>query len=1072
MSQLKALGGLKLEDSAFTRPLPLVLLSYLSLEGRQQRKHVAELFWQDGNLMKSLSMTLTRLRQGAGEVIAGDQQKIWASISSDVKALLESLDKSQWQRASELYTGAFLEGIVLKDWGSELEEWVYTTREYLAERVQYALLNLAEEAAKAQDFDKAGELAERAYTLPGLASNEPTTLKRLYTLLCAGANLRAPEVRKEAEDYGLKLELTKQAAREMFKPSSKTTSLPLRGTSFVGRDEELTELATLLNKPNVSLLTLLGPAGVGKTRLALQLAHEQQKLGAFKDGVHFIPLDALNDSGLLPSSLLGHLGLTQPGKTELLTQVIDFIADKTLLLVLDNFEHLIEGSSLLSTLTSKCPNLKLFVTSRERLNVEEEFIYALEGLPYSKELSDDATLSDAVQLFNERARQVQSRFRVDEHLTDVIRICELVEGLPLGLELAASWVRLMSCKDIGDEIERGLELLVSASKNVPERHRSLKAAFEQSWKLLTPKEQEVLRKLSVFVGGFRREAASEVAGATIPVLASLVDKSLLKVLPNGRYDRHPLLYQFTKEKLSEQVDEQLETQAKHAHFQLALAEQAQPHLQGKEQHFWFQRLSEEHGNVRVVFAWLDALEDTTTALKLATLLSSFWFLRGNFHEGRTCLTALLTKTNDVSNTRAEALLHAGRFNFMQGDYPPARAYYEESLDIAKGLQALSIWARALLGLGQVSYHQGDTKGSRPLYESGLELARRSGDKTTLASALFRLGAFEQEQARNDQARAYLGEAERLFAELGNDVSRARTLNSLANVWADLGEADKALHLYEESLELLRALGDEHGAGITLINLGNNVERQGDEAKAITYYQEALTLFRDFGDKRMVSFVLVNLGTTFHHQGNLSKARALLEESLALQRSIGDMQRLADVLRSLGNVSRERGDQEEAYRYYHESLHICREQGDMWAVIRGLDELANWYVKKVDYIEASRALNEALGLASKTNDKLALISLLETRATLETLSGEAVVAAQLLAHVKVMRQHSKLARKANQHSEVQEQLVNLRERLGQKIFAEAWVRGKRLEPGQILELALKGSDSSPRQPSETVTTTSL
>jgi hypothetical protein len=441
--------------------------------------------------MKSLSMTMTRLRQGAGEVIGGDEKKLLAIVPSDVKELLESLDKSGWKEANDLYTGAFLEGVVLEDWGSELEEWVYTTREYLAERVQYALLNLAEEAAKEQDFSKAGELAERAYSLPGLGSNEPATLKRLYTLLCAGANVHAPDVRKEAEDYGLTLELTKQAAREMFKPSSKTTSLPVRGTSFVGRDEELTELVTLLSKPTVSLLTLLGPAGVGKTRLALQLAHEQQKLGTFKDGVYFIPFDALNDPGLLASSLLSQLGVTPHGKTELLTQVIDFLADKTVLLVLDNFEHLVEGSRLIAEVVSKCANLKILVTSREKLNVEEEHLYALEGLPYSRTPSKDAALGDAVQLFNERARQVQARFQIDEQLADVIRICEFVEGLPLGLELAASWVRLMSCKEIADEIERGLELLVSTAKNIPERHRSFRAAFEQSWKRLSQKGQRL-----------------------------------------------------------------------------------------------------------------------------------------------------------------------------------------------------------------------------------------------------------------------------------------------------------------------------------------------------------------------------------------------------------------------------------------------------------------------------------------------------------------------------------------------------------------------------------------------------
>ena len=301
MIHLKALGGLKLESVPFTQPKPLLLLTYLAIEGSQQRKHLAELFWREGDRMKSLGVALVRLRQGLNEGIESDTKKAWAMVSSDVKELLEALDKNNWQEADKLYTGAFLDGIMLETGNNELEEWVYSTREYLAERVQHALLNLAEEAAQLQDFLKTGELAERAYKLPGLAGTDLTNLKRLYPLLCAGNSLCAPDIRKEAESYGVTLQLTTQEAREKFKLEAKSSSpLPMRNTLFVGRDEELAELATLLSKPNVSLLTLLGPAGVGKTRLALQLAHEQQKLNTFKDGVYFIALDALTDSSLYP----------------------------------------------------------------------------------------------------------------------------------------------------------------------------------------------------------------------------------------------------------------------------------------------------------------------------------------------------------------------------------------------------------------------------------------------------------------------------------------------------------------------------------------------------------------------------------------------------------------------------------------------------------------------------------------------------------------------------------------------------------------------------------------------------
>jgi hypothetical protein len=232
MTQLKVLGGLKLEPSVFTQPKPLVLLSYLSLEGPKPRRHLAELFWPEGKRMKSLSMTLTRLRQGAGDIIKVDDRQAKTTLACDAKLLLEFLDNSHWQRADELYTGAFLDGVVLDDCSNELEDWIYTTREYLAERVQYALLKLAEEAAKEEDFVKAGLLAERAYRLPGLTGHDPGALKRLYPLLCASQSLLAPSVRKEAESFDLSLALTTKQARAIYKAEKKhDSSLPMNSFS-------------------------------------------------------------------------------------------------------------------------------------------------------------------------------------------------------------------------------------------------------------------------------------------------------------------------------------------------------------------------------------------------------------------------------------------------------------------------------------------------------------------------------------------------------------------------------------------------------------------------------------------------------------------------------------------------------------------------------------------------------------------------------------------------------------------------------------------------------------------------
>ncbi len=899
MVHLKALGGLRLEftgfkSTQFTQLKPLLLLTYLSVEGGQPRKHLAELFWPEGDRMKSLGMSLLRLRQGLGEGVESDDKKAWTTVSSDVKALLTALDKSQWYEANEFYTGAFLEGVVLEAWSSELEEWVYTTREYLAERVQYALLNLAEEAAQHQDFAKAGGLAERAYKLPGLSGTDVTILKRLYPLLCAGNCLHAPDVRKEAASYGVTLQLTTQAAKAMFKPTASGPSpLPVRGTSFVGRDEELAELATLLSKSNLSLLTLLGPAGVGKTRLALQLAHEQQKLNAFKDGVYFVSLDALSDASLILPTLLSHFGLTQQGKTEALTQLTDFIAERNILLVLDNFEHLTEGSSLLSELLSQCPNLILLVTSRERLNLEEEHVFALEGLPFAITPTGDAKLSDAVQLFGERAQQVQPRLEIDKNLNDVIRICGLVEGLPLGIELAASWVRLMSCQDIASEIERGLELLTSASKNIPERHRSLKAAFEQSWKLLTSKEQEVLRKLSVFFGGFRREAASEVAGATIPILASLVDKSLLRVLPNGRYERHLLLYQFTLEKLAAQVEEETKTKERHGDYFMQFLVELRKDLEGSEQQKAREVIGEELNNIRSSWLIIIASADEARFMAVCESLAHYFSTTGQTIEGialfKLGLQHVSQTTQAFSQNPKHTMLLFGETSLLyrSGNFAEVSRLGREVLIAFQRLGDDYGTMKTYHLLGRSALREGNYDAEN-WHEQGLTLAKRLADDSALALSFSNLADVCNQRGKFIEAKQYYKQALTLYQKLGNPTSQVYISNNLGDVHLGLGELGEAKRYVEEGLHTAKRIGFQAIVPYFLYNLAVIAKRQEAYEASESYLLEALTLTRTTHDKSLEASILGMLGVVATQLAKTSEAYHYLQESLKLAQEIADL----------------------------------------------------------------------------------------------------------------------------------------------------------------------------------------
>jgi predicted ATPase len=1064
VTQLIALGGLRLEPGSFTQPKPLVLLSYLSLEGSQPRRHLAELFWREGQRMKSLSMALNRLRRGAGDVVAADERQARAKLRSDAQALLESLDNSDWQKASELYTGAFLEGVVLEDWSNELEEWVYTTREYLAERVQYALLNLAEEAANKKDFDKTRELAERAYKLPGLGGTEITSLKRLYPLLSAGSSLLAPEVRKELDGYGITVQLSREEAKAKFQGDTTTRAnrianqFPTRQTSFVGRDVELTELATTLTK--VQLLTLLGTGGVGKTRLALQLAQEQQKLNTFEH-VYFVALESLTSADLILPTILSTLGLTQQSNTEPLSQLIDFIAERSILIVLDNLEHLVENVNVLSELLQKCPNLKLLVTSRERLNLEEEHLFLLEGLvfPTSNTTFEEAKTSDSVALFSQRAHQLHPQFDLKKELASVLRICTLVDGLPLGLELAASWTRLMSCKEIADEIERGLEFLTSTMRNVPERHRNLKTTFEYSWNLLTTKEQEVLRKLSVFVGGFRREAASEVAGATIPMLASLVDKSLLRVLANGRYDRHPVLYQFTQEKLVERLQEHSEATFKHTKFYLELAERAKAYFCSQQAKIWLQCFDEELDNVRTVLNRAALDQDSVTGLNLMTDLGAFWFTRSLPQEACKYLIGFLNADSLKNTPRyVKGLNLLAHILLQQGGIEKARSYLEEALSIGKALGDSTVLSRTLELLALIyHFNLANPSLAKSFYEQSIALAEQADDKMRKASSLNLLAALVSEEGDFESAQAFYEESLQLWRSLGDSSGAAWVINNMANIFDYRRDFNQAGLLFEESLDLFRDLGEKDGMATTLANLGANEMKQHRYERANPFLEESLALATALEDKRLIAYVLRGLGEVAFFQSDYETAYTLYTKSYNRYAQFGYTHGMAETLGNLGQLFHHRQEWAKAENSYLEALSLTRSSSDLAALSDLACNLALLYVDVGKYEVAHALLLESLQAAQHISSPGAIVLALEGLAVLATLTGRLEPAALLWGKADSKRQELKFFR--NQIEEVRYHTSSKRLRQNLKQFDYMYQQGKNLELEQALELVLEGADSS-------------
>jgi predicted ATPase len=727
----------------------------------------------------------------------------------------------------------------------------------------------AEAQATQGDFARATLLAEKTYDL-GKEDLEPENLERLYPLLLAGDSALSGEVKKQAKDYGLELILTKEEAKAHYfaaptegSPETRDipNNLPRAKTSFVGRDPELVEVGQMLQQSDVRLITLLGPGGMGKTRLALQLAEGQLHENHFSDGIYFVALDALGDSEQIPLALVQTLNLKT--KDEPLTAVRAAIGKKHMLLVLDNFEQLMSGVMLVSELLESCPGLKILVTSRERLNLEEEFVMSVQGLPLpdSEVNLAEVEYNDAVRLFVQRAKRARLEFTLtQETLPHVLNICKLVDGSPLGIELAAVWLRSLTPADLVREISKTVETLETPSRNIGERHQSLRAVFEHSWKLLKPKEQTTLARLTVFVAGFSREAAGHVCDATIPLLTSLVDKSLLRFSPEGRYDFHPLSHQYTKEKFAQGSDAETQTRAKHGHYFLTLVEAS--HKAGTQSRI--KCCKDEYQNLLAALAWSQERDEARLGLRLGYALSLFWETQGYISEGRGWLKIVLAHPGAAEPTeeRAKVLLEAAKDASWQAEHDLAQAYFGEALVISQTLSLGERAATAFLGLSLIAGRRGD----------------------------------------HDKARLYAEEALSLARKLTKDELVAHALVHLATTFVGLDDYDKAQSLTEESIAVFRKLDLWFHVALNLNNLGFIAWVLGDLQAAKTRLEEAVTIAQSLPDLPTVCLARSNLGGVMLDLGNFTSALALARQALEFRWAQNDRWGLAYSLENFASLA--------------------------------------------------------------------------------------------------------------------------------------------------------------------------
>lgn len=936
------------------------LFAYLILTSGtlHRREKLAGMLWPDGTEQKArtyLRNEIWRIRNALSktsdiEYFLADNLTIGFNPSSEywldiggLKIRSDTASAEELIKALSNYQGELLPGFY--------EDWVVLEREQLQMLFAQKIARLLEMLEKERCWNDVLEWAELWIS----AGQGPETAYRYlmiaYEALGDKAMVDSTYKRCVETMHQLDLEPSEQTRALAFKRNPKL-NIPVPLTSFIGREQELKEVADLVSK--FRLITLAGSGGVGKTRLAIQVVADVLEL--FPDGVWFIDFAPLGDPLLVPQVVVTTLGLIeQPSRLPVMA-LADFLQGKRVLLILDNCEHLIQAcAQITETLLRACPGLHILTTSREMLRSEGELPYRVPSLETprlnTEAVGDSTAKIESVRLFVERAAFASSDFTLSpQNAIFIAQICQRLDGIPLAIELAAARASVLTVEQILKRLDDRFTLLTSGLRTTLPRQQTLRATIDWSYNLLSSPEQLLFERLSVFAGEWSLEAAESICGAdgiephrTLDLLTELVNKSLIladrKQGQETRYRMLETIRQYARTKLSSATEVQNMHQRHLAYF-VDLAERAEPNLRAFDMLTWLDRLETELDNIRVALAYAQE-SDVEAQLRLASALLCFWHIRGHKNEGADWLEQGLSieviereeKSLWLERAliRGKALNAAGFIRLMLNESNKGIVLSEESLKIFRelGLAGRKGMAYALWNLSVVVYRRLDLRKRKALIEESLVLFEETGDKFGKAQCVDKLW----------QCALY-----------EHDFEQAKALS-------------------EAHLALRQELGDKDGEALAFFGLGHLALHQGNFEEATTNFEASVARFREVGNRGAMGMALSSLGSVARALGDYRQARIMLEDALTLGENLGDKASIADWVNELGLVALSQGDYRRATQMHERALTLASEVGYPFCVSTALRNLGNVALAQANYQQASKNFEDALTLSIETDDKL-------------------------------------------------------------------------------------------------------